>query len=210
MSKRTGGSAASGLTILLGWIMIATMRPLGNEETVYLSVLSGCIEIHADGSVWKILQRRKDWRSGKVTFWPVPPHRIDGTKIECYRFVKVMVDGKQVSSLAHRLVFRHFNGSIPDGLTINHINGKKGDNRPSNLELATYAEQTKHAREVLEVGRLDQDGKENSMAKLTNVEIVEIRRMRSEGMKLKDIASRFAVSYQNVSKIARRERWKHI
>lgn len=45
----------------------------------------------------------------------------------------------------NRLVWLAFNGPIPEGITINHKNGNKIDNRLDNLELATYSEQTLHA-----------------------------------------------------------------
>lgn len=39
----------------------------------------------------------------------------------------------------HRIVWEMFNGPIPDGLFINHINGIRGDDRIENLELVTQA-----------------------------------------------------------------------
>ncbi len=60
-----------------------------------------------------------------------------------------MLDGKRHHALAHRLVYRHFKGPIPAGLTVNHLNGMRGDNRPENLELATASEQKLHAIRVL-------------------------------------------------------------
>lgn len=54
---------------------------------------------------------------------------------------------------AHRVVWEAVHGPIPDGLTINHINGIKHDNRPPNLELATQSEQVAHAYRIgLRVG----------------------------------------------------------
>lgn len=42
----------------------------------------------------------------------------------------------------HRLVFEAFNGTIPEGLQVNHINEIKTDNRLSNLNLMTPKENT--------------------------------------------------------------------
>ena len=42
----------------------------------------------------------------------------------------------------HRLVYEAFNGSIPEGLQVNHINEVKTDNRLSNLNLMTPKENT--------------------------------------------------------------------
>ncbi len=37
----------------------------------------------------------------------------------------------------HRIIWEMFNGKIPDGLQIDHINSKRDDNRISNLQLVT-------------------------------------------------------------------------
>ena len=42
--------------------------------------------------------------------------------------------------LVHRLVYEAFNGQIPEGLQVNHINEVKTDNRLSNLNLMTPKE----------------------------------------------------------------------
>lgn len=42
--------------------------------------------------------------------------------------------------LVHRLVWEAFNGQIPEGLQVNHINEIKTDNRLSNLNLMTHKE----------------------------------------------------------------------
>ena len=44
----------------------------------------------------------------------------------------------------HRLVYEVFNGSIPEGLQVNHINEIKTDNRTSNLNLMTPKENTNY------------------------------------------------------------------
>lgn len=46
---------------------------------------------------------------------------------------------------AHRVVWEAMHGPIPAGLTINHVDGVKTNNRPDNLELATPSEQIAHA-----------------------------------------------------------------
>lgn len=53
-------------------------------------------------------------------------------------YVKLGLSGKM--HLAHRLVWEMFNGSIPDGLEIDHINHIRNDNRIENLRLVTPSE----------------------------------------------------------------------
>jgi hypothetical protein len=59
-------------------------------------------------------------------------------------YVVCKPDGRHLA-LVHRILWESVNGAIPDGLEINHINGVKDDNRISNLEAVTHAENMKHA-----------------------------------------------------------------
>ena len=118
--------------------------PKNTEEIVYEAVLSGELEIRSDGTIWRTAARRADrWNSGTKTI-PCSPRRAENSTGQ-YLQVRTMILGKRFSAGAARLVWRHLFGKIPDGLTINHKNGIKKDNRPENLELATHSEQTRHA-----------------------------------------------------------------
>jgi len=46
-------------------------------------------------------------------------------------------------TLMHRIVWEHFNGKIPKGYDIHHINHDRTDNRISNLELMSKSEHAK-------------------------------------------------------------------
>ena len=48
----------------------------------------------------------------------------------------------------HRFVYEIFNGPIPDGMQINHIDSNKQNNCINNLELVTPSENLKHAHEA--------------------------------------------------------------
>lgn len=58
-----------------------------------------------------------------------------------YLQVGLYKNGKRKVFLVHRLVYSAFNGEIPPGLEVNHINDKdKTDNRLCNLNLMTHKE----------------------------------------------------------------------
>lgn len=59
-----------------------------------------------------------------------------------YQRVQLCKNGKRKKFFVHRLVYSAFNGEIPDGLVVNHINECKTDNRLCNLNLMTSKENT--------------------------------------------------------------------
>ncbi len=173
---------------------------------VYQAVSSGDLEIDSEGRVWRVRKRGWDRWKGAVVSRPCRRVRAENDN-GTYLQVGVMFCLKEYSTGAHRLVYRHFKGPIPDGLTINHKDGKKKRNHPDNLELASYSEQQIHATQVLKVGHAcNQSGENNSMARLTTAQVEEIRRRRLAGEKLRLIAADYGVKFQHVSKIARGDR----
>ena len=75
-------------------------------------------------------------------------------------------NGKKKYYLVHRLVYETFNGTIPDGMQVNHINEDKTDNRLENLNLMTPKEninwgtgiQRRATKESQQVLQLTPDG----------------------------------------------------
>lgn len=114
------------------------------EELAYRAVRMGELEIDDQGMIWRVSARRWNrWEKMTVAI-PCRPRRAEHDA-GAYLQVRVMIDLKRVSACAHRLVWRHFRGPIPDGLTINHKDGHKKRNHPDNLELATISQQALHA-----------------------------------------------------------------
>ena len=50
-------------------------------------------------------------------------------------YIEFQCNGKRF--LTHRVIWKMFNGAIPKGLQIDHINGIRDDNRIENLQLVT-------------------------------------------------------------------------
>ena len=62
-----------------------------------------------------------------------------------YKFVTLLIDGKQKRMRVHRLVAETFIDNPENKPYVNHINGKKDDNNVENLEWVTPSENTQHA-----------------------------------------------------------------
>jgi hypothetical protein len=108
----------------------------------------------------------------------------------------------------HKAVWVHFNGPIPQGLQINHINGVKTDNRLENLELVTASENIKHAYKL---GMLSQKGIKNNQAKLCNNDIKKIRELyQPYKYGYKKLAKQFQVSPSLIYQIITKRIWPHV
>jgi hypothetical protein len=123
-------------------------KPSRNAERLVITLVErGELAVDFEGRVWRFGARRGRGRgsSGSHVI-SCSPRRAEHLTTTGYLQVRAVVGGgERVHALAHRLMWHHFNGPIPDGLTVNHVDGVKTNNRPGNLELATDAEQTAHA-----------------------------------------------------------------
>lgn len=106
---------------------------------------------------------------------------------------------------AHRLIWEAMNGPIPVGLEINHKNGVKTDNRLSNLELVTHAENIRHAYRT---GLKSNAGEKHPRHKLTVRQVAEIRRLCSEGVPRLIVAQQFGIHRRSVCDIVNRKTWQ--
>lgn len=121
-----------------------------------------------------------------------------------YLQVSLRRDGKYVKCYVHRLVASAFQGE--SNLDVNHINGRKHDNRPENLEYVTPRENMIHSREVLGIGR----GQRHWNAKLTENDVRQIHRMYADGKLQREIADQFGIQRATVAGILSRRQWGHI
>jgi DNA-binding XRE family transcriptional regulator len=108
-------------------------------------------------------------------------------------------NGKRYSPKVHQVV-AIAGGINPVGLTINHLNGIKTDNRLCNLEAITSEENIAHA---VRTGLL--------ATKLTEQDVREIKRLLAEGdTTQKEIANMFNVAPATISQINLGKTWTHV
>lgn len=111
--------------------------------------------------------------------------------------------------LAHRHAYELAFGAVPDGQLVLH----RCDNPACcNVEHLFLGSQLDNMTDRLEKGRFTTQakGKDNAAAKLTDADVLEIRRLVSEGTYQKDVAEQFGVSQPLISMIALRKNWRHL
>ena len=174
------------------------------EESVYaLAVQTGVWMISDDGAVWRVARRVGDrWNR---TYRTIPCARVRAEFLSRHGYLRVTITVNYVkySCMAHRLVWRHFYGPIPENITVNHKDGDKTNNALPNLELATHSEQMDHAVHVLKrplggPGRKRRRLKERN---LTTAQRDEIRGRYESGARPRDIAMEYGITQGNARQV---------
>jgi len=121
--------------------------------------------------------------------------------------------GNKKTMLAHRYAWTITNGPIPAGMNVCH----RCDNPPCVradhlfLETPTGNHADKVAKNRQAKGeRVTNRGTNSGMAKLTDADVLDIRRLYAEGVQQIELAPRYGISQGQISKIVLRKTWAHI
>ena len=126
-------------------------------------------EVSDTGKVRSLSRVVKSSSKLGLVFEKTYPSKVLREAIYCgYAIVVLCKDGKPRPFTIHRLVMLAFVGPRPSGLQINHLNGKKSDNRPSNLEYCTLSENLLHRHRVLGIVSKRPPMKESTKRKIGN------------------------------------------
>ena len=132
----------------------------------------------------------------------IPKMRGNYLKITLHRFGK----GKQLS--IHRLVAIAFVENPHNKEFVNHIDGDKLNNNFNNLEWVTASENIQHSYDTHL--QISQKGSKHGGAKLTEIQVVNMRLKHKSGIKLSDLANEFNISTPTVCEIVNYKSWQHV
>jgi hypothetical protein len=129
-----------------------------------------------------------------------------------YYVVYLSVASKKHSVLVHRLIAKTFIKNHAKKTQINHINCNKKDNRVSNLEWVTNAENMAHgSANGLFKRKNIKYGSQMHTSKLVEKEVLEIRARYKQGnCTYQSLGEDYGVSLSTISDICKRRCWTHI
>lgn len=121
-------------------------------------------------------------------------------------YTMLMIDGRQQG--IHRWAYEAEHGPIPQGLFVLHSCDNRRCANPAHLRLGTHQDNMddKVARDRCYRGV----GEENPGAKLTEVDVRQMRARYAAGESRKSLARRFRTSRSNVDLIVTRRRWARV
>lgn len=127
-----------------------------------------------------------------------------------YLMIDLRKYGKVYRFYIHTLVAEHFIGinvGYPKySIVVNHKDGNKLNNHYTNLEYTTYSGNNQHAYDH----NLKAKGENFYNAKLTNEQVIEIKKNGKGNKTFEEIASRYNVNKATIYDILSGKTWKHI
>jgi hypothetical protein len=119
-----------------------------------------------------------------------------------------MISVDSGNRLAHRIGWALLNGEIPNGLFVCHTCDNPPCQNPRHWFLGTPGENSDD-RERKGRGHRTR-GEASPNARLTEAQVIEIRRLQENGGTLRNLAEQFNVGRMTISKIVHRETWSHL
>jgi hypothetical protein len=114
----------------------------------------------------------------------------------------------QKNNYAHRVSYQELVGKIPDGAWICHKCDNPSCVNPDHLFLGSAKI---NALDMVAKGRNRPPfGESHVKAKLTDCDVLQIRRAVTYGISSQEIAGAYGISFKTVSKIRNRGSWKHL
>lgn len=126
---------------------------------------------------------------------------------QCDRFGYGLVTTSKIrNKLAHRIAWTAFYGEIPADLVVRHRCDVPACCNPDHLELGTHLD---NSRDCISRDRHAR-GQRSASAKLTDIDVVAIRKRVANGESQRQIAKLYGVDHSTIGSVCRGSGWRHL
>lgn len=170
-----------------------------NDPLIEEIISNPLYEIRPNGEIWTLIcvtgkvSTKGVWRrAGRIS-------RCKGVKNHKNSYWEISYKGKRL--LAHRIIYRRFNGPLKKDLVVNHIDGNTLNNLPSNLELVSQSQNVKHTFASLG---------QKPLASRTKIDAdiaAKIRIDHASGLSYRALAAKYGTSKYIVSSVITGRIW---
>lgn len=178
---------------------IETWRPVVGYEGLY--------EVSNKGRI-KILERKIICKNGHTYIKREKIAKMQKNALNFYIYVGLSKNNIRKNVRVHRIVATAFLKKEKHKNYVNHLNGKKDDNRSENLEWCTSSENAIHAHKNNLINIAVGEGL--PQAKLKEKEVIEIKKMLELKTSLVSIAKKYNVGISTIMDIKAKRTWKHL
>lgn len=143
------------------------------------------------------------WREGKILITCISKLGYEQVPLRTKRMSK--------NTSIHRLVAQAFIPNPENKPEVNHLDNNRSNNKVENLEWVTKSENLQYSYKTKGRDNVNyMKGEQVKAAKLKEKDIIEIRKMYAENIKIKEISEIYKVGISAIHNIITRKRWKHI
>lgn len=128
-----------------------------------------------------------------------------------YKSVKLRINNKSKRICVHRLVLLTFKpNEYFENAVVNHKDCNKLNNTLENLEWCSQKENNIHAHKMNRYPKINKNGTANPNSKLTNIDIINIRKLYNEGTSQTKLSERYNLTISNINLIVNNKTWTHL
>lgn len=164
----------------------------------------GLYQVSNSGKVKSLHRRRRNKHSTAIVY-----ERLLKIHISARGYIRARLckNNAYTNFSVHRLVAIAFIPNPENKPCVNHINGIKTDNRIENLEWVTLSENAQHA--IKNGLKMSRKGSDNPMAKLTNEQVLEIRKI-GKSKTQEELGLIYGVDRRTIGKVLNRQKYNNI